>query len=175
MSDQQPSSDQSPLEWDAGMMGCGELILELRRRLAQIPPGTKLTLIAQDPGVPEDLPAWCRMTGHRLLREVAVGTLLLELCTPRAGELDVLAELPERLRIGVGVVNPKSAGVDSTDAVRSRAERAIRLFGAQRVLLNPDCGFATFADHPVSSAAIAEQKLATIAQVAADLRQAHHL
>jgi tRNA 2-thiouridine synthesizing protein A len=48
-------------------MGCGELILELKRRLAPLPPGTHFHLIARDPGVPEDLPAWCRMTGHTLL------------------------------------------------------------------------------------------------------------
>ncbi len=63
-----PLDGQSQSEWDAGMMGCGELILELRKRLNQLPPGAVLTLIARDPGVPEDLPAWCRMTGHRLVR-----------------------------------------------------------------------------------------------------------
>jgi tRNA 2-thiouridine synthesizing protein A len=61
-------SNQSQSEWDAGTMGCGELILELKKRLDQLPPGAAFTLIARDPGVPEDLPAWCRMTGHRLVR-----------------------------------------------------------------------------------------------------------
>lgn len=61
---------QSQSEWDAGMMGCGELILELRLRLARLPPGALFTLIADDPGVPEDLPAWCRMTGHHLQEAV---------------------------------------------------------------------------------------------------------
>jgi tRNA 2-thiouridine synthesizing protein A len=65
-----PPDGQSNSEWDAGMMGCGELILELRSRLGCLPPGTLFTLIAHDPGVPEDLPAWCRMTGHHL-REAA--------------------------------------------------------------------------------------------------------
>ena len=59
---------QSQSEWDAGMLGCGELILELRQRLIQLPPGAVLKLIASDPGVPEDLPAWCRMTGNRLVQ-----------------------------------------------------------------------------------------------------------
>jgi 5-methyltetrahydropteroyltriglutamate--homocysteine methyltransferase len=107
------------------------------------------------------------------LREVAVGTLMLELCTPRAGEMEVLADLPERLRIGVGVVNQKLPAIESLDAIRAQAERAIQHFGADRILLNPDCGFATFADSPVNSADIAEQKLAAIAQVAAELRQHH--
>ncbi len=61
------ADSQSLSEWDAGMMGCGELILELRIRLARLPAGAALTLIARDPGVPEDLPAWCQMTGHRLV------------------------------------------------------------------------------------------------------------
>jgi tRNA 2-thiouridine synthesizing protein A len=55
-------------EWDAGDMGCGELVLELRMRLTALPAGSHFKLIARDPGVPEDLPAWCRMTGHRLLQ-----------------------------------------------------------------------------------------------------------
>jgi tRNA 2-thiouridine synthesizing protein A len=62
------ASDNDPdHEFDAGTMGCGELILELRLRLARLPSGAKFRLVATDPGVPEDLPAWCRMTGHRLL------------------------------------------------------------------------------------------------------------
>ncbi|MEO6710125.1 MAG: sulfurtransferase TusA family protein [Planctomycetota bacterium] len=50
-------------------MGCGELVLELRFRMADLPPGAQLHLIAEDPGAREDLPAWCRMTGHLLLRQ----------------------------------------------------------------------------------------------------------
>ncbi len=54
-------------EWDAGEMGCGELVLELRMRLKPMRPGQTLKLTARDPGAPEDLPAWCRLTGHRLI------------------------------------------------------------------------------------------------------------
>jgi tRNA 2-thiouridine synthesizing protein A len=54
--------------WDAGTLGCGELVLELRNRLLAIPPGSTLLLIARDPAAPEDLPAWCRMTGHSVVR-----------------------------------------------------------------------------------------------------------
>jgi 5-methyltetrahydropteroyltriglutamate--homocysteine methyltransferase len=105
------------------------------------------------------------------LRNVEVGTLMLELCTPRAGELKVLADLPDRFRIGVGVVNQKSPNVEPAAQIRAKAELAIQLFGIDRVLLNPDCGFATFGDSPVNSVEIAEKKLAAIAAVAADLRK----
>ena len=53
--------------WDAGDMACGELVFELRMRLARMKPGQVLELIARDPGAPADLPAWCRMTGHTLV------------------------------------------------------------------------------------------------------------
>ena len=56
-------------EWDAGDMGCGELVLELRARLDGLPPGQVITLTARDPGAPIDIPAWCRMTGHTLLSQ----------------------------------------------------------------------------------------------------------
>lgn len=48
-------------------MGCGELVIELRRRMRGLPAAAVLRLIARDPGAPEDLPAWCRLTGHRLV------------------------------------------------------------------------------------------------------------
>ena len=54
-------------EWDAGNMGCGELVLGLRMRLQSMKPGQVLKLTATDLGVPEDLPAWCRLTGHQLV------------------------------------------------------------------------------------------------------------
>ncbi len=54
-------------QWDAGETGCGQLVFELRRRLNQLKPGEGLEVIANDPGAPTDLPAWCRMTGHTMV------------------------------------------------------------------------------------------------------------
>ncbi|MGI4855625.1 MAG: sulfurtransferase TusA family protein [Janthinobacterium lividum] len=67
-------SDPSPapvgtafdVEWDAGGLGCGELLLKLRRRLRDIP-GQVIKLRASDLGAMEDIPSYCRITGHRLL------------------------------------------------------------------------------------------------------------
>lgn len=55
--------------YDAGDMGCGELVLELKFRFAEMQGGQMMKLIAYDAGAPEDLPAWCRMTGHSLIKE----------------------------------------------------------------------------------------------------------
>ena len=56
-------------EWDAGDMGCGEVIILLRMRMQKLGPGAVLKLTARDLGAPADIPAWCRLTGRRLLRE----------------------------------------------------------------------------------------------------------
>lgn len=55
--------------WDAGDRGCGELVLELRSRVAQLDDGRVLRLVARDPGAPADIPAWCRMTRNTLVHE----------------------------------------------------------------------------------------------------------
>jgi len=53
--------------FDAGDMGCGELVLELKLRFAELPPRSRFDLLCTDPGADEDIPAWCRMTGHALV------------------------------------------------------------------------------------------------------------
>jgi tRNA 2-thiouridine synthesizing protein A len=56
--------------WDAGDLGCGPLVLQLRNRLRTMP-GRVLKVIARDAGAPIDLPAWCRLTDNELLRHDA--------------------------------------------------------------------------------------------------------
>jgi tRNA 2-thiouridine synthesizing protein A len=55
--------------WDAGDTGCGDLLLGLRMRVARMRAGQVLRLVARDPGAPEDIPAWCRLTGHTLIAQ----------------------------------------------------------------------------------------------------------
>jgi 5-methyltetrahydropteroyltriglutamate--homocysteine methyltransferase len=83
----------------------------------------------------------------------------------------VLAELPATKRVGVGVVNQKKPEVETADELVARAERAIRVLGVERVLLNPDCGFATFADNPIASAKVATAKLAAAVEASRRLRE----
>jgi tRNA 2-thiouridine synthesizing protein A len=53
--------------WDAGDLGCGDLVMQLRIRLKKLAPGNVIHVTATDPAAPEDIPAWCRMTGQTLL------------------------------------------------------------------------------------------------------------
>jgi 5-methyltetrahydropteroyltriglutamate--homocysteine methyltransferase len=110
-----------------------------------------------------------------LLANVGVGTLFLELCTPRAGEMSALAGLPDELRVGVGVINQKSPRAETVDEIIAKATEAIQLFGPDRVLLNPDCGFATFADNPLASPAVAEAKLTALVQATQRLRRQYRM
>ncbi|KOF53357.1 MULTISPECIES: sulfurtransferase TusA family protein [unclassified Achromobacter] len=53
--------------WDAGHMGCGELILKLRKHLKKMP-GKVMRVVAHDAGAIHDIPAFCRMTRNELER-----------------------------------------------------------------------------------------------------------
>lgn len=101
------------------------------------------------------------------LARMNVGAYLLEMCTPRAGEMEILRRLPEDARIGVGVVNQKHVDTEAVEDVAAKIGHAIDLFGRERLLFHPDCGFATFADNPICSATSAEAKLGVIARAVA--------
>ena len=55
--------------YDAGDQGCADGPLdEVAAQLRRLAPGQTLEVRAMDPSVANDLPAWCRMTGHELVR-----------------------------------------------------------------------------------------------------------
>jgi methionine synthase II (cobalamin-independent) len=60
---------------------------------------------------------------------------------------------------------------ESVAELKAAIRRACNLLGRERVLLNPDCGFATFADNPVSSMEIAEAKLLALVTAAEDFQR----
>ena len=64
------SQDTGQDSWHAGDLGCGELVIELRKRLRRMP-GQVLKITALDPAAPIDLPAWCRLTNNPLVRHDA--------------------------------------------------------------------------------------------------------
>lgn len=83
----------------------------------------------------------------------------------------MLTDLPRDVRIGVGVVDQKQERVETPTEIAARARRAIEIFGEPRVLLTPDCGFATFADTPIAPAGVAEAKLHAIVEAARLVRR----
>ena len=53
--------------WHAGDVGCGEFIVGMKRELSRVEANELLELTTANAGAPTDVPAWCRMTGHRLV------------------------------------------------------------------------------------------------------------
>ncbi len=54
-------------EWDAGDLGCGDLVIHLRFLMKEMAPGEVIRVHATDSGARHDLPAWCRMTRETLV------------------------------------------------------------------------------------------------------------
>ena len=52
---------------DLANLGCGDLAIGLMKALKGIAPGETIALTARDQGAAQDIPAWCRMTGHQLI------------------------------------------------------------------------------------------------------------
>jgi TusA-related sulfurtransferase len=65
----QPAALLSPdAFYDAGNQGCAAGPLdEVAAQLRRLAPSQTLEVRATDPSVANDLPAWCRMTGHELV------------------------------------------------------------------------------------------------------------
>ena len=53
---------------DASGLACPLPVLRARRKLSELTPGQVLKLVATDRAALNDIPAFCRMAGHRLIR-----------------------------------------------------------------------------------------------------------
>lgn len=101
---------------------------------------------------------------------VHVDQLVLEYATPRAGELAAIREFGDK-ELGLGVVNPRTEATETVDDVIARVEEARKFLSDEKIFLNPDCGFGTFAQRPMNSDDIATEKLKTIVKAAKQLRE----
>jgi len=96
------------------------------------------------------------------LERLHVQQLVLEYATERAGTLLTFAGK----ELGLGVVNPRTETIESPDTISAAIEQALQIYPADRVFLNPDCGFGTFSNRPVNSSEIAYEKLRAIVDAA---------
>ena len=76
------------------------------------------------------------------LRTLDVGHITMEFTTPGVGEMAVLGQLPEHVEIGLGVVSTLPGEVDSPETIVARVEQALQHVAPERIVLNPECGFA---------------------------------
>ncbi len=106
------------------------------------------------------------------LKRMKVQQFVLEFATPRAGGLEAIAELLEHKELGLGVVNPRTPEIEPPDQILGRVREALRYVPPERLFLNPDCGFGTFAQRPLNTPEIATKKLTSMVRAATMLRAA---
>ncbi|HSF33193.1 MAG TPA: cobalamin-independent methionine synthase II family protein [Candidatus Tectomicrobia bacterium] len=105
------------------------------------------------------------------LTRMHVDQLVLEMATPRAGELDVFKEYANEKELGLGVVNPRTDEIESPAMIVRRVKEVLKFFDPEKVYLNPDCGFGTFAERCVNTPETAYRKLKAIGEAAELLRR----
>jgi 5-methyltetrahydropteroyltriglutamate--homocysteine methyltransferase len=70
------------------------------------------------------------------------------------------------------VVNPRCDEIETPAQVCELVRAAMKYVPAERLFLNPDCGFGTFAARPMNTPEIAARKLAAMVEAARTLREA---
>lgn len=52
---------------DARRLLCPLPVIRTQDRVKTLAPGDRLEVVCTDPGIMQDIPAWCRINGHRIL------------------------------------------------------------------------------------------------------------
>ena len=78
----------------------------------------------------------------RQLNRLNVQHLTMEFTTPGAGDMAVFKELREDFEIGLGCVSVTPGEIDSVETIAARVRQAAKFLAPERIVLNPDCGFA---------------------------------
>lgn len=54
-------------ELDARRMFCPMPVIRTQDKVNQLQPGDTLEVVSTDPGALNDIPAWCRINGHKVI------------------------------------------------------------------------------------------------------------
>ena len=104
------------------------------------------------------------------LAEAKIDRVNLEFAYPQTGDVSDLKLLPNHLAVGMGVVDVRSERLQTVEEILALASRGEQLVGADRLALNPDCGFAPDAGEPPTIDE-AYEKLRRLVEAARRLRQ----
>ncbi len=52
---------------DARRLLCPMPVIRTQNKVAELAPGDRLEVVCTDPGAKADIPAWCRINGHRVI------------------------------------------------------------------------------------------------------------
>jgi 5-methyltetrahydropteroyltriglutamate--homocysteine methyltransferase len=101
---------------------------------------------------------------------VNIDQLILEYATPRAGEIDAIRNFGEK-ELGFGIINPRTEAIETVEEILARVQEVRSYLPDEKIFLNPDCGFGTFAQRPMNSEEIAFEKLKVMSSAAKKLRE----
>ncbi len=108
------------------------------------------------------LPAFTKMN---------VDQFVLEYATPRAGEIEIVGKALADKELGLGVINPRTDEIESTEFIIDKVEMALKYFAPENIFLNTDCGFGCFAERCVNDEQNAYQKIKRMVEAAEILRK----
>ena len=103
------------------------------------------------------------------LQRMKVDRFAMEFATPVAGGVQALKDFPRDKILGLGVIDHTDQKVETPEKVVERVERAMEFLPKERIVLNPDCGFAPSAINPMDFDE-AYLKLSAMCQGAQQLR-----
>jgi 5-methyltetrahydropteroyltriglutamate--homocysteine methyltransferase len=83
------------------------------------------------------------------VKRLRVHQLMMEFSIPVAGDVAILRELPPSVKIGLGCVDVRFPEIEPAERIVERVEKALAHVCADRLWLNPDCGFAPGKDHEI--------------------------
>src|SRR4051812_33942182 len=76
------------------------------------------------------------------LNPLKANHLTMEVTAPETGDLSILRQLREDYEVGLGCVSTEPGRVDAPEQIFDRVTKALAYLPAERITLNPDCGFA---------------------------------
>lgn len=108
------------------------------------------------------------------LMRMNIHQLVLEMATPRAGEIEVFKEYRNQKELGLGVANPRVDTIEEPQEIVRSVRKVLEFFDPDKIFLNPDCGFGTFAERCVNTPEIAYKKLQAVSRAAEILRKEYN-
>jgi peroxiredoxin family protein/rhodanese-related sulfurtransferase/TusA-related sulfurtransferase len=72
-----PKADSKTVDVDASGLQCPGPIMRLKNEMDRLSDGDVLNITASDPGFAKDVPAWCNMTGNKLLSVSSAGKKII--------------------------------------------------------------------------------------------------
>ena len=119
-----------------------ELAAEAINRILDVVPGTPAVHLCfgNYGGQQVQSGTWARLMGF--FERVHADHVVLELARPGYGDLERLADINPKLRLGIGVIDIKTTIVETPSEVAARIQTAATILGgAERIAyVHPDCG-----------------------------------